>query len=74
MKWIFLSDNIAVDPKVVCHFSGKPSTTRPSKAKYLLYAVLRSNVFGDVANARCEILFGLYVNVENLFSKDDFYY
>ena len=26
-----LSNNIGIDPKVVCHFSGKPSTTRLSK-------------------------------------------
>ena len=32
---IKISNNIGVDPKVVCHFSGKPSTTRLSVAKYL---------------------------------------
>ena len=32
---ITLSNNIGVDPKVVCHFSGKPSTTRLNVAKYL---------------------------------------
>ena len=40
----FLSNNIAVDPNVVCHFSGKPSTTRLSVAKYLFGTRFRDSM------------------------------
>jgi hypothetical protein len=40
-------NNIAVDPNIVCH-------TEQSEVS-ILNAVFRSNAFGDVANARCEI-------------------
>ena len=36
-------NNIAVDPKVVYHFSGEPSTTRLSKAKYLFLTRFRDS-------------------------------
>ena len=36
-----IGNNIAVDTNIICHFSGKPSTTRLSKAKYLLLTRFR---------------------------------
>ena len=38
--YLNFSNNIEVDPGDSCHFSGKPSTTRLSKAKYLCSAWL----------------------------------
>ena len=36
------SNNVKVDTYIVCHFSGKPSTTRLGIAKYLCFhAVMR---------------------------------
>ena len=43
----FLSNNIDVDPNIICH-------AEQSEAS-IFNAILRSNAFGDVANARCEI-------------------